>query len=535
MPAPAGLPPQDAPGAAQAEPRQDPPRRILPAQRDWPLFDVEASRRIEAEALAAHTPGSLMRRAAWGLMRLALARWPHAGRVWIAAGPGGNGGDGLHAAAELALAGRQVCVTLIADASRLSPDAAQGLQRARQAGVEIRPDLPDMAFDLCIDALLGLGATRAPQGPLAAAIQQLNGSTAPCLAVDLPSGLDADGGMPLGADGVRAQATLSLLTLKPGLFTAAGRDAAGEIWFDDLGWTPRQPAAACATLQGAPSQRPWLQPRRQHDSHKGRYGDAFIVAGAPGMVGAARLAAHGAQAAGAGRIFVSLLDREHLTGDISRPEWLWLPRVWQADPRELAEATVVCGCGGADAVSEALAPLLAHAGALVLDADALNAIARDPALETLLADRFGQGKACVITPHPLEAARLLGIDVTQVQAGRLRAASTLARQLKVVVALKGSGTVIASPGQTPAINGTGNASLASGGSGDVLAGFIGGLWAAWRRQSVPLAGTALARACTQAACWLHGQVADQDPVAATRGVDLAQAMARHAAQDAPTR
>lgn len=510
------------------------PLRVLPAVQAWPLFDAVQSRSIEARALAAKPAASLMQRAGLCVARLVAASYPMAQTIWVAAGPGGNGGDGLHAAADLAQAGRRVSVTLLADPTQLSADAVLGWRRCQDLGVPMLDTTPGARSDVAIDALLGLGSSRAPTGALAQTIDAMNGLGGPVLAVDLPSGLCPNSGASLGGPIVRADACLSLLTLKPGLFTAKGRAHAGEIWFDSLGVETADGEPACARL----SHRLDLaraRPRRDHDTHKGSFGDVMIVGGAPGMVGAARLAAHAAQAAGAGRTFVSLLDEDLPPGDVSRPEWLWPARAWNWDGRRLATMTVVCGCGGGDEVVRALPPLLEQAGALVLDADALNAIARDPALETLLSDRAGRGQATVLTPHPLEAARLLGRNTAEVQADRLAAAQTLSQRLHAVVVLKGSGTVICSPGALPVINSTGNAALASGGTGDVLAGWLGGLWAACRGTAGREAAVwDLAQRCAVAAVWLHGQAADTDPQQASRALDLVGCMREVAAKSPMT-
>jgi ADP-dependent NAD(P)H-hydrate dehydratase / NAD(P)H-hydrate epimerase len=506
------------------------PTRVLPATQAWPLFDAAHSRSMEVRALAAKPAVSLMQRAGLSVARLVAASYPLAKDVWVAAGPGGNGGDGLHAAADLAQAGRRVSVTLLADPDQLGAEAAAGWRRCQALGIPMLNTSPGARSDVAIDALLGLGSSRAPTGALAQTIDAMNGLGVPVLAVDLPSGLCPDSGASLGGPIVKADSCLSLLTLKPGLFTAKGRAHAGEIWFDNLGVETEPGDQACARLSH-PLDLARARPGREHDTHKGSFGDVMIVGGAPGMVGAARLAAHAAQAAGAGRTFVSLLDEELPPGDVSRPEWLWPARAWNWDGRRLAPLTVVCGCGGGDEVVRALPPLLEQAGALVLDADALNAIARDPALETLLSDRAGRGQATVLTPHPLEAARLLGRNTAEVQADRLAAAQTLSRRLHAVVVLKGSGTVICSPGASPVINSTGNAALASGGTGDVLAGWLGGLWAACRGTAGREAAVwDLAQRCAVAAVWLHGQAADTSPLQAARALDLVGSMRTVAAQ-----
>jgi hydroxyethylthiazole kinase-like uncharacterized protein yjeF len=495
----------------------DGPQPVLPSCRSWALHGTAASRRIEQAALAAAAPHALMARAGLGVARLALAVAPAARSVWVAAGPGNNGGDGLVAARHLQAAGWGVRVSLLGDAERLPADARHALQQAREAGVAISDSLPgdDSAADLAIDALLGLGSRRAPEGALAEAVRRLNAGRAPVLAVDLPTGLCSDTGRRLGDDCVVAAHTLSLLTLKPGLFTAQGRDHAGRVWLDALGLAPPDEPAT-ATLSG-PDTLARLLPVRAHAQHKGSFGDVLVLGGAAGMGGAVLLAARAALTAGAGRTYLARLDGD-ATPDPQRPE-LMPRRLDQAlAPQLLRHCTVVCGCGGGDAVREHLPGVLAHAARLVLDADALNAVAADAALSAALQARAAQGRPSVLTPHPLEAARLLGTDTTAVQADRLRQAQQLADRLQSVVVLKGSGSVIAAPGQVPALNPTGNARLGSGGSGDVLAGWLGGLWSQ--------AGEVSAFDAACAAVWLHGRAAeDGDARLPLRAADLVEAMA----------
>ena len=449
--------------------------RILTTRRSWPLHGLALSRAIEQRATAEVPPHTLMRRAGLGVARLALAVAPHAARVWVAAGPGNNGGDGLDAAVRLHTAGKEVTVTFIGDAASLPDDARDALQRAQAAGLTIQaagaPEL--QAGDVAIDALLGLGAARAPDGAMADAIVQLNRLPCPVLAVDLPSGLNGLTGQPHGSACVRATHTLSLLTLKPGLFTGAGRDCAGDIWLDTLGIDVDADAPDARLIgpdvQGASP--------RLHAQHKGSFGDVAILGGAAGMTGAALLAARAAHASGAGRVFVGLLDGGSLTHDIGTPELMFRTRWWDAAASVLQSTTIVCGCGGGDAVREILPRLLKSASRLVLDADALNAVAADSLLQHLLRARSDGERLTVLTPHPLEAARLLDRETGEVQADRLQAAQTLADRLEAIVVLKGSGSVVAGPGLLPFVNPTGDATLATAGTGDVLAGWIGGLWA----------------------------------------------------------
>ena len=435
-------------------------KRVTPDNR-WPLFDITATRQIEQAAARALPPHALMQRAGLAVARLALALAPHAKTIWIACGPGNNGGDGLEAAMHLQAWGQAPHVTWLGDETRASPDSLASLARARLAGVAISAG-PPPAWDLAIDALLGIGPSRAPEGRLAEWIAQMNGGPAPVLAVDVPSGLNADTGT---ASAVRARHTLSLLTLKPGLFTGQGRDAAGSVWFDDLGVSVGGgDVTNCAWLCS-----PAPATRRVHASHKGSYGDVAVIGGAPGMGGAALLAGSAALHAGAGRVFVCLLDPAAMTVDAAQPELML--RGW--DSIDLGAMSVACGCGGGDAVRSVLPAILSTARALVLDADALNAIAGDPQLQSRLKARAARsGRATVITPHPLEAARLLGRTTSDIQANRVAAANELAQRFSCVAVLKGSGSITACPGELPVINFTGNARLATAGTGDVLAGMI---------------------------------------------------------------
>ena len=490
--------------------RPELPQRILPGDAAAALHGVQASRAIESSAQAQTPPHALMQRAGTAVARLALALAPHARRVWVACGPGNNGGDGLVAAQWLRRAGLAVHVTLHGDATRLPDDARHALAAAQAEGLQLSPAPPDAPADLVIDALLGLGTQRAPEGEFAQAIALAQAGGAPVLAVDLPSGLHADTGQPLGDAVVHAQATLSLLTLKPGLFTGRGRDLAGAVWFDALGVDA---PGATAELAGAPALA-----ARHHAQHKGSFGDVAVVGGAPGMAGALRLAARAALAAGAGRVFASALDDSAPLLDPAWPELMLRRQWWTAAPAVLSATTVACGCGGGDAVRAVLPPLLTHAARLVLDADALNALAADSALQTLLVARAARGRPTVLTPHPLEAARLLGSTTATVQGDRLASALALAARFGAVVVLKGSGSVVAVPGALPSVNPTGNALLATAGTGDVLAGWIAGLWAQ---------GTS-ARTAAVEGTWWHGHEADRALAAgrrhALRAAELVDAM-----------
>jgi len=449
------------------------------------LHDVAATRLLEQTSLNSIAEGTLMAMAGEATAKLALALAPHANTFWVACGPGNNGGDGFQAARYLKQWGKNPVISYLAQ-GKPSADAAAARDAAQQAGVQFIDCIPP-EFDAGIDALFGIGALRPFNELHAGWIAAMNASAKPLLAVDLPSGLNADTGV-ASALHVCATNTLSLLTLKPGLFTAHGRDACGAIWFNGLGVA--QPETASAGLIAMP--KPLL---RRHSSHKGNFGDVAVIGGAQGMDGAAVLAGSAALHGGAGRVFVCLLAAHSPSFDAHLPE-LMFRRLEELD---LSKTTVVAGCGGGEAIGIHLAAILQTAYRLALDADALNQIAKQSRLQALLAKR--DPERTVITPHPLEAARLLEIRSEAVQSDRLRVAKTLAQRFNCTVVLKGSGTVVAFPGRTPEINVTGNAKLATAGTGDVLAGLVGAHLASGQ--------SAFHAACD--AVYQHGHVADVWP------------------------
>lgn len=483
----------------------------------WPLFSTSSTRQLERECASQLPPHTLMQRAGLATAKLAMALAPHAQRIWIACGPGNNGGDGFEAAAQLKalMPHAQILVSEARDAGHLPADAKASWQRAQAAGVQWVSERPAhmQAQDLCIDALLGIGLQsqnaskpRSDMRKLLQLLKQIQQSPAPVLCVDIASGLDADTGqyppdLAPQETPISPRHTLALLTLQPGLFTGQGRDACGQIWWDSLGCSTEtlEPAAWLST------QAVKHATKRPHASHKGSFGDVVVLGGEGlaqrglSMTGAAWLAALAALHAGAGRVMLALLDAEPSGAQAISP---W-PEIMLRQPQaqDWHNATVVCGCGGGQAIEPWLPQVLQQAPRLVLDADALNAIASSPALAQKLTARASHQQATILTPHPLEAARLLQTSTAEIQANRLRAASELAQRFQCTALLKGSGTIIASPGCTPWINSSGNALLACGGTGDVLAGLTGALWAA---------GLSTEQAAVQAA-FRHGQVADQWP------------------------
>ncbi|GAB4089817.1 carbohydrate kinase family protein [Hydrogenophaga soli] len=510
--------------------------RVTACTEPLPLFDAAATRHMEQLATQGLPPHTLMQRAGQSVADMARAVAPHARHIWIACGPGNNGGDGLMAAALLQAwmqaKGGQLTVTLHARPERLPPDARWALDQARAAGVQLS-DAPPEHCDLVIDALLGLSnQARAPSPAdphgLTQALRRIRQVGDTLLCVDTPSDLDAfRGSITIAEMPINESATsifcLTFLTLKPGLFTNHGQDLAGEVWWDDLGVTP---SSASDSTEVRPCAR-WMPPAAtptqhlpRHASHKGTGGDVWVLGGqcergGAHMLGAALLAARAALQGGAGRVYVAPLDPDNQhTVDPGQPELMFrhldLPH---ATRHGLPAGVWVVGCGGGEHIKPWLAVALSSLHPLVLDADALNHLSQQPSLQTALVQRGLQGAAVtVITPHPLEAARLLSTTTSQVQNQRLEAAQTLAERWGCVCVLKGSGTVVAAPGQMPCINGTGNGKLATAGTGDVLAGLLGALLArTLHGATTPDAARAAAAQAAVHAVALHGQVADAWP------------------------
>ena len=433
----------------------------------------------------------LMERAGCAAAQLALARFG-SGRVLICAGPGNNGGDAFVVARELARAGCAVDVLFRGDAEKLPPDARTAYQHCQHPQVKFSNDAPSDNYSLVVDGLFGIGLTRPIDGDYEKLIDRINAFSGPVFALDVPSGLDADTGSIRGI-AVRADLTATFIAAKPGLYTNDGPDHCGEVCVLDLELpSTNGPGSLLTPAEFSPALKP-----RHRNTHKGSFGTLAILGGAPGMAGAAVLAGRAALKLGAGRVMVGMLERTSF--DPSQPELMLRS---PEDAATQAVAIVVGpGLGQSDAAVELMRRLaLGHVAIsadcpLLLDADALNLLAAHPVLAKHIARRQN---VTVLTPHPTEAARLLGVDTASIQADRIAAALKLAKQFNACVALKGCGTVIAAPDGRWRINSTGNPGLASAGTGDVLAGFTGALLA----QQVP-AWEALC-----AAVHLHGMAAD---------------------------
>lgn len=475
------------------------------------LYSVAAIRQIEQAAQATLAPYTLMQNAGATAAQLALQlinRNDHCGRVLILAGPGNNGGDALEAGLRLDLVGIEVSIVFIGNPETLPDDARHAWQRVQGSRlVFIESSAHELIhhgrWDLVIDGLFGIGLQRAISGSAHALIALVNTLSCPILALDVPSGLDADHGnvIATAVDGISGNAiaathTLTFIADKPGLHTADGRDYAGEVHVATLGIESRHfPASSRMQLNQIALFADAVRPRRQN-SHKGSFGNVFVIGGTRGMVGAAILASRTALKCGAGRVYLASSDSD-FSHDSEQPELMCR----RPDDIDAEDGTLVVGPGlGVNRVAHDLvAQALASKSPLVLDADGLNLLASEAGLQHKLSTRQPSAHApTLLTPHPLEAARLLGISSAQVQADRMSSATALAKKFNAVVILKGSGTVIADPDGNIVINPTGNPALATAGAGDVLSGLCGALLA----QQWPLWQAAIG------AVWLHGQAAD---------------------------
>lgn len=487
-----------------------------------PVFTGDEMRRLDERAIQSlGIPGTtLMENAGRGaaeavLAWLAASKRPVRGRrVAIVCGKGGNGGDGFVVAR--ALKGRGVrCDVLLVGAPRdVRGDAAAKLRELEKAG--LRPTVvtdatalaPVLArADLVVDALLGTGTRGMPEGVIARAVDAINAAGRPVLALDIPSGLPADGSAPPGPV-VRADATVTFAGLKRGLVVPPGRELAGRVTVVEVGVPPAEVGRGVTTYLLEAADVAHHFPPRARAAHKGTYGHLLVVAGSVGKTGAAALAADGALRSGAGLVtvataasqqpIVASLLLEAMTAPL--PEGTAAGCIgdvaWPA-LTELASArdaiAVGPGIGLDPQVQEVVRRLIAEARVpMVVDADALTALAGH--LEVL---RKAAAPRC-LTPHPGELARLLGTGVAEVQRDRIGVARSFATTHHVHLVVKGATSVVATPDGTVLLNPTGNPGMASGGTGDVLTGVTGAFLA---RGLAP--GDALA-----SAVYLHGLAGD---------------------------
>lgn len=450
-----------------------------------------ALRKIEALRAGVRPP--LMERAGAAAAELALRLQAGLnGKPLVLAGPGNNGGDAFVVARLLKQRGLEPTLVFFGDAQKLPPDAAKA-HAAWCAIGRCHDEIPPGQYGLLVDGLFGIGLARPLAAPWLSLITRINAYRGPVLAIDCPSGLDADTGAchPVA---VRATHTITFIAHKPGLFTLDGPDHCGEITVADLGLHDDvQSADAAGRLNHPDLFAPFLVPRLQN-SHKGSYGNVAVIGGAPTMAGAALLAGRAALKLGGGRIYAGMLERVPV--DHGQPELMLRAPL---DAMNVANAIAIGpGLGQSVDALNLLRSAIDRTAPLVIDADALNLIAEHPVLARQIARRHASARHTLMTPHPAEAARLLDVSTEKIQSDRVDHALDLARRFGAVTVLKGCGSVIATPAGDWTINTTGNPGLASAGTGDVLTGFCVALLAqGWNVEAAALGAT-----------WLHGAAAD---------------------------
>ena len=460
------------------------------------VYTASETRAIDRRAIDEFSIPSirLMHRAggaAWDALR---SHWPDVRRISVVCGSGNNAGDGYVIAGLAHDAGIGVEIIQVADPAKLVGDALQAFRFAEHRLGEIERSSSDWRIggEVVVDALLGTGAKGEVRAPVQLAIDRINASAKPVLAVDVPSGVDADCGGLLTAKPVCADLTVTFVAPKLGLLTGPAVDYAGEIICADLGVpVPAYGQAGVRVLKGEALAR--LERRR--DAHKGDFGRLLIVGGEAHMGGAVMLAGEAALRVGAGLVNVATRAVNRAALLARRPELMVCAADEPTDIEALAEhaAAIAVGPGlGRGAWGRRLLEFCSAVGKpLVVDADGLNVIADADAL-------LDVPPGTIVTPHPGEAGRLLGKDAVWVQSHRPQAAAALSESGAVVV-LKGAGTLIAHRGEVVSICLGGNPGMATAGSGDVLTGIVGALLA---RGLEPLAAAELG-------VWLHARAGDE--------------------------
>ena len=459
----------------------------------FPIYTTGAIRKLEE--LAAPASGTLMERAGAAAAEYARSLCGDTARsILVVAGPGNNGGDAFEAAAHLKRWFFRVSAVFSGARDKLPKDAQAALAKWEAAGGTLLGDIPgESRFDLAVDGLFGTGLARPLVGAHGALVEKLNALGVPVLALDVPSGIDADTGTIMGC-AVHASHTLTFIAHKPGLLTLDGPDHCGELNLDTLGLDPVRLLEPEGMLLDADILDRAIAPRRRN-FHKGQAGSVGVLGGAAGMVGAAVITGRAALKCGAGRVYLGLLTPRPPYVDDAQPE-LMLRKPEELFERSFVDVLVAGpGMGKCKSALASLRAALNSPAPLVLDADALNAIAESRAFAASLAKRTA---ATIMTPHPAEAGRLLGVTTAGAQADRVASVRAIARRYRSLVVLKGNGSVIAAPDGKFWINPSGNPGMASAGMGDALVGMIAALIA---QGAEPLQALL-------AGVYLHGAAAD---------------------------
>jgi len=439
------------------------------------LYQATQVRAMDRRVMDIHgIPGfCLMERAAAAAWRQLRDSWPHAGKVTVVCGSGNNAGDGYLLAGMALDEGCSVQLITVSDPDSLTGDAARAARQTlrRISCSEYSGPEPFADAEVIVDAILGTGLDRELGGRYLQVVRDINDAGRPVLSIDLPTGLHADSGRIMGV-AVRADITITFVGLKQGLFTGQGADCCGRIVFADLAVPPEiyQAILPDARRIDYETTAGWLAPRPR-SSHKGLFGHVLVLGGDHGFSGAVRMAAQASARCGAGLVSIATRSAHAWTIPLAVPELMvsGVENISELDPL-LSRASVILagpGMGQSPWAQAMLARTLECRLPLVLDADALNLLAREPAYSDWW----------ILTPHPGEAARLLGISTAEIQADRFRAAGRLQQRYGGIIVLKGSGTLVFGPDTLPLVCTAGNPGMATGGMGDVLSGVVAGLLA----------------------------------------------------------
>ena len=452
-------------------------------------------------------PAELMRRAGLVIAERIGESLQAGGHVVFICGPGNNGGDGFAAARVLLERGYKVTVALIGCGKPKTEDALRMYEAYAAAGgaVIADPYNADKA-DVVVDALFGTGLKKPLAGEFQDAAMWFNERQALHVSVDIPSGLDSMTGRWVGGvKGCMADVTVSMLAPKAGCFMCEGADAAGVVEVNELGVSV--PLSTVGLIE--PDDFRHVLEERSRNSHKGDYGHVAVVGGETGTIGAAILAARAAIVTGAGRVTVEFMSDKAPAFDAIYPELMIADG--EIDLSKTSCNVVGCGMGFSEKARKRLRQAIEAPVPLILDADALRILAEDLSLQDALLARRAH---TVITPHPGEAAAIIRSTIEKVQADRIGAARELSIQTGAISILKGAGSVVTLRSSRTWINPTGNAMLATAGSGDVLSGMLGAFFA----QGYDMVSATLA------AVYLHGKSCEQYAAGVTAS-DIAPAAA----------
>ena len=466
--------------------------------KNIPIYLDAEIRNIEKLANSTSAPISLMEKA--GLAAAEVVRdkllTSEKNKVLVLAGPGNNGGDAFVVARHLQKWWFKVTLVFTGTPAKLSDEAKNSMDAWTAAGGKILSEIPiKNEWNAIVDGLFGIGLSRDLEGPIYELVNAINHMNLPVLSLDIPSGLNSEDGRVCGS-AIYANTTVTFIGMKPGLLTHQGTEYSGEIILRNLDINTSTLIEPQSWVLDLPYIQQLLPPPRPANSHKGMFGSVGIIGGSAGMTGAALLAGTAALKLGSGRVYLGLITENILTFSPVQPELMF------RSPHELFKLDhlncLVIGPGlgmSADAYSW-LDCALKSSQSLVLDADALNLISVYPELANTLSNRNAH---TVLTPHAAEAARILGISSTDAQNNRIETIKELVKRFNCYVILKGAGSICMLPDGRYYINTSGNPSLSSAGTGDVLSGIIGAL----------LAQGLTVKKALLLSVYLHGAAADE--------------------------